>query len=93
LESCRLHSFGLENFLLPNKFIEGGATGISLLAAGSTFVPLLVFLVAVNIPFIFLAVKINGKHFAIKKAFAIIALAIVVGPQYTFRKLRMTTYW
>jgi uncharacterized membrane-anchored protein YitT (DUF2179 family) len=33
-------AFGLELFLLPNRFIDGGATGISLLIAELFDVPL-----------------------------------------------------
>ena len=43
--------FGLEGFLLPNKFIDGGATGISLLVSEITKWPLALLLILVNIPF------------------------------------------
>src|SRR5687768_9938903 len=47
-------AFGLESFLLPHKFIDGGATGIALLTSGKTQIPLYILLVAINIPFLFL---------------------------------------
>lgn len=46
-------AFALESFLLPNSFIDGGATGISLLLSEITHVPLYAFLLLINIPFIF----------------------------------------
>lgn len=71
-------SFGLGGFLLPNDFIDGGATGLSLLLRVFFDVPLGVFLIAVNIPFLFLGAKTIGKKFAIKSILAILVLAIVV---------------
>ncbi len=71
-------AFGLESFLLPNNFIDGGATGIALLTSEVTFIPLSILLVAINIPFIFMGYKVIGKRFAVKTAIAIVGLAIVV---------------
>ena len=70
--------FGLKGFLLPNSFIDGGATGISLLLENITSLNLGVLLIIVNLPFIFLASKTIGKKFAIKSIIAISLLALVV---------------
>lgn len=72
-------AFGFKGFLLSNHFIDGGATGIALLISALTQIPLYVLLILVNIPFIFLGYKIMGKVFALKTAFAIATLALVVG--------------
>lgn len=71
-------SFGFKGFLLTNHFIDGGATGISLLISGITGVPLYVLLICVNIPFILLAYKVMGRNFAIKTTLAICGLALCV---------------
>ena len=71
-------AFGFKGFLLTNHFIDGGATGISLLISALTKVPLYVLLILVNIPFIFLGYRIMGKIFAIKTTLAITMLALVV---------------
>ncbi len=71
-------AFGLEGFLLPNKFIDGGATGISLLLTELTNVPLSVLILLINIPFVFLGFTTIGKSFAIKTALAITGLAICI---------------
>lgn len=71
-------AFGLKGFLLTNNFIDGGATGISLLISALTGLPLYIFLVAINIPFVLLGYKILGRMFAIKTAIAIAGLALVV---------------
>src|ERR1035437_1305159 len=47
-------AFGLKSFLLPAKFIDGGATGISLLVTAITNIPLYILLLIINLPFIFL---------------------------------------
>lgn len=70
--------FGLKGFLLPNNFIDGGATGISLLLENITSLNLGVLLVIVNLPFIYLASKTIGNKFAIRSIIAITFLALVV---------------
>ncbi len=69
-------AFGFKGFLLTNHFIDGGATGISLLLSAVTAVPLYVWIIGVNIPFIGLAYKIMGRQFAVKTALAISGLAL-----------------
>lgn len=68
--------FGLKSFLMPNDFIDGGVTGISLLVSRLTGLKLSYLIVAINIPFILLGFKQIGKGFAIKTAIAISLLAI-----------------
>jgi len=71
-------AFGFKGFLLTNHFIDGGATGISLLISNLTSIPLYALLIIVNIPFVMLGTKIVGRTFAIKTALAICGLALVV---------------
>lgn len=71
-------AFGFKGFLLTNHFIDGGATGISLLISALTSIPLYILLICINIPFIILGYKIINRAFAIKTALAISGLALVV---------------
>lgn len=71
-------TFGFKGFLLTNHFIDGGATGISLLISALTKTPLYLLIIGINIPFVFLGYKILGKQFAFKTALAITGLAICV---------------
>jgi uncharacterized membrane-anchored protein YitT (DUF2179 family) len=71
-------AFGFKGFLLSNHFIDGGATGISLLCSILTGLPLFVFIIVLNIPFVILGYKIMGKQFAVKTSLAISALALVL---------------
>ena len=70
--------FGLQGFLLSNGFIDGGATGISLLVARLSDISLSWLLILINLPFLILGYRIIGKGFAIKAVLAIIGLALVV---------------
>jgi len=68
--------FGLKSFLIPNGFIDGGITGISLLISFLTplSAPILIFVL--NIPFMFLARRQVGTIFAIKTFLAILGLSL-----------------
>ncbi len=70
--------FGLKGFLLPNSFIDGGVTGVSLLVRELSGLPLSVLLVTLNIPFILMGFRQIGKGFAVKSTLAIIGLALTV---------------
>lgn len=89
-------AFGLESFLLPNNFIDGGATGLSLLTSEVTGIPLYYLIVLINIPFIFLGYKVIGKEFAVKTAIAITGLALSVAfihfPEVTHDKLLVAVF-
>lgn len=76
-------SFGLKGFLLTNHFIDGGATGISLLISEVTQIPLYLLIACVNFPFIIMAYHMMGRKFALKTAMAITGLSIVIA-QVTF---------
>ena len=69
-------AFGFKGFLLTNHFIDGGATGISLLISALTSVPLYLLILIINIPFIILGYNVIGRVFAIKTALAISGLAL-----------------
>jgi uncharacterized membrane-anchored protein YitT (DUF2179 family) len=89
-------AFGLESFLLPNNFIDGGATGISLLVSEVTTVPIYLLLLLVNIPFVYLGYKVIGKAFAVKTAIAIAGLSVCVAfihfPEVTHDKLLVSVF-
>jgi len=88
--------FGLKGFLLPNEFLDGGATGISLLLATMFTLPLAWLLILVNIPFILLGLRVIGREFAVKAILAIIGLALCVAlvpyPEVTEDKLLISVF-
>ena len=67
---------GLEMFLLPNKIIDGGVIGISMMISYLTKWNLGILIFCINIPFILLALKNLGKKFVIQTFFATAMLAI-----------------
>jgi uncharacterized membrane-anchored protein YitT (DUF2179 family) len=69
-------SFGFKGFLLTNGFIDGGATGISLLIFALTKIPIYILIIGVNIPFIVLGYKTVNGQFAIKAMMAITGLGL-----------------
>lgn len=89
-------SLGLESFLLPNNFIDGGVTGISLLVSEITTTPLYILIPLINIPFVILGYKVLGKAFAIKTTAAILGLALSLAffhfPEITHDKLLVAIF-
>lgn len=71
-------AFGLKGFLLTNQFIDGGATGVSLLVSALTTMPVYLLIIGINIPFVIMGYRTMGKQFAIKTSLAILGLAICV---------------
>lgn len=73
-----LVAVGLEIFLIPNNIIDGGMTGISIMASYLTKVQLGVFTFLFNLPFVIIGYRQIGKTFAISTIFSVICLSIVV---------------
>lgn len=71
-------TIGLKGFLLPNGFLDGGATGISLLLNLKTGIDVSVFIMLVNLPLIFIGWRQVSKIFALKTFFAIAVFAVVI---------------
>src|SRR5688572_28430385 len=69
-------AFGLESFLLPNKFLDGGVVGISLLTNVLTGYDLSYLIIIINLPFIFIGYTQIPRTFAIKTLIAILLLAL-----------------
>ncbi len=66
----------LEMFLLPNKIIDGGVIGLSMMATYITNGNLGFFIMLINLPFIVIALRTLGKVFVIQTFFAILMLSI-----------------
>ena len=59
-------AIALEMFLLPNKIIDGGVIGISMMVSYVTKYNLGLLIFCINIPFLLLALKSLGKKFVDK---------------------------
>ena len=71
-------SFGLKGFLLPNKFLDGGVMGISLLVNQLTQTDLSLLVVVLNAPFIVIGYTQVSRLFAFKTLIAIVGLALAL---------------
>lgn len=71
-------AMGLQGFLLTSNFIDGGVTGISMLLARTTALPLPVWLPIINLPFIGVGYRQIGRAFAVRSVLAICGLAILL---------------
>lgn len=69
---------GIEGFLVPGGFIDGGVTGVSMLLSRLTPVPLPVWLPIINLPFLAVGYRQLGPAFAVRGALAIAALAVAL---------------
>jgi uncharacterized membrane-anchored protein YitT (DUF2179 family) len=71
-----LAAAALDTFLIPNKIIDGGVVGISIMASYLTNIPLGVFVTLLNIPFIALGYKHIGKSFVAATCVSVLALSV-----------------
>lgn len=89
-------SFALKSFLVPNHFLDGGVTGISLLLHEVYHWNLGVVLLVLNFPFIVLAYFQIGKHFAIRSFLTILLIIITIYvvpfPELTHDKLLVAMF-
>ncbi len=71
-------SIGLKALLLPNHFLDGGVTGLSLLINSLTGFDISILILLINLPFLLLGYKQISKIFAVKSLLTISLLAISV---------------
>lgn len=73
-----VYAAGLETFFVPNNLIDGGIVGVSMMISYLTDTPLSVFVVLLNIPFLYLGYKQIGKTFTISTLYSIVVLALAI---------------
>lgn len=71
-----IFAYGLEALLIPNRLIDGGIVGISLLLEEITPIGFSIFLVGINIPFLIIGYKQLGLSFAIQSLYGIVLASI-----------------
>ena len=70
--------FALKGFMIPNNFLDGGVTGISLLLHEIQEYSFSVMVLSINLLFFIPAYKYVGKQFAIRSFIAVVFLALGV---------------
>ncbi|AEY66066.1 YitT family protein [Clostridium sp. BNL1100] len=73
-----LAATGLEIFLIPNNIIDGGIVGISIITSYLTKLPVSIFIIVFNIPFLFLGYKQIGKTFVLSSLFSVVSFSFWV---------------
>ncbi|MDX1920341.1 MAG: YitT family protein [Candidatus Caenarcaniphilales bacterium] len=73
-----LAGLGIKGFLIPNHFIDGGVTGLSMLVSKISGINLSLLIVIFNAPFILFGLNKFSRTFATASAFTITILAIVL---------------
>ena len=66
--------FAMKGFMIPNQFMDGGVTGISILLHEISHINISIFILVFNLPFIYLGYKNIGKTFAVQTSLAVILL-------------------
>lgn len=73
-----LAAVGINGFLIPCGFFDGGATGLSMLGSSATSTPLYVLIPLINLPFLVLGWNCFGYKFIIKCLLSIAYLSLLV---------------
>ena len=72
---CMLAALSLDTLLIPNTILDGGVTGISIILSKLTSIPISIFILTINIPFIFIGFKRLGTSFLKRTIFCMILFA------------------
>ncbi len=68
--------FAISGFMIPNKFLDGGVTGISIFIYEITHIPFGLIFVVLNAPFVLLGHRFFGSTFTLQTAISILLIAI-----------------
>ncbi|HAU31780.1 MAG: hypothetical protein XD78_0734 [Desulfotomaculum sp. 46_296] len=71
-------ALGLEAFLVPNRIIDGGVVGISIIASYLSHLPLGIFIFVLNLPFLCIGYNHIGKTFVFSTLFSVTSLSFWV---------------
>ena len=71
-------AFALENFLIPNTILDGGVTGISIIAFKIFNLPVSLLVLILNIPFIYIGYKNLGKGFLARTVYSMILFSFTL---------------
>ena len=66
----------MKGFMIPNRFMDGGVTGISLLMHEIFHINISILVIVLNLAFIYMGYRKIGKTFAVQTTLAVILLAI-----------------
>jgi len=73
-----LAAIGLEIFLIPNSIIDGGIIGLAIIVSHLTKLPLGIFILLLNLPFLIIGYNFIGRTFTLTTLFSLVCLSIFV---------------
>ena len=76
LVGISLATFAMKGFMIPNKFLDGGVTGISILLHELFHINISILIMVLNTIFIYLGYKKISKTFAVQTTIAVILLSL-----------------
>ncbi len=75
LAGSSLAVLAMKGFMIPNKFLDGGVTGVSILLHEIFHINISFLVIALNLGFVYLGYRNIGKTFAVQTIIAVIILA------------------
>ncbi|WP_251443399.1 YitT family protein [Veillonella intestinalis] len=72
-----IYTFGLDVLLVPKSIIDGGVVGLALMAAELTGISFSIYLVLINLPFLYVGYKLIGRSFTIATLFGVVCISIM----------------
>ena len=73
-----LAAVAIEAFLVPNLILDGGITGISIMLSTISKLPISIFIIIINIPFLVIGYKNLGKNFLFRAIYSMIAFSVLL---------------
>lgn len=70
--------FAMKSFLVPNHFLDGGVTGVSLLIHETYHIPIAALVIVCNIPFVVMGGYLISRSFALRTFLAVVGLALAL---------------
>lgn len=73
---CGLAVLAMKGFMIPNRFLDGGVTGISILLHEIFHINISFLVIGLNLCFVYLGYRNIGKTFAVQTSIAVLILSL-----------------
>ena len=71
-------ALALEEFLVPFQILDGGVVGVSMIVSQLTRLPLGIFIVVLNIPFMLIGLKRLGRIFLVRALYSMLLFSVLL---------------
>lgn len=71
-------AISLGNLLIPNSILDGGINGVSIMLGYLTDIPISIFIVVINIPFLIFGLKKFNSEFFVRCLFAMVLMSLLL---------------